>query len=606
MDDVYTIQRIEFLCSHKNIENTIGFLEDNSIQENVKIAFVSIARMCLKLDIDFAKIILQAVFTLQKNELKNEYVIYDKFMNSSINLSKENVILLIEKIIQYKKLDSNSSSWSVSNYKKFLEKLKNNNTITPSKIEDYQTYFSNSEKSDIYKKLKTYSETGNFPLPQLSQEAIDQIGKFDLIQKLETVHGIGPVAAKKIAMRNEEPYINSISDLIEYARPLPTDLKILKKQEIKLNPDTVLALKHYYDLQQRIPRDEIDRYKEVLDEIMEEKYGDDETIKYEIVGSYRRAKLHSGDIDIIINNKEAYAYLVEQLQTRNISQGFLTQGPIKTYLISKITPNDFARRMDIMYSPSHEYPFAILYFTGSKEFNTYQRSVALSKGWSLNEHGFTSTIVEEDYIMFWSGKKQFSELSNFYQHPITINDRTYKGGEQAFHGEKFTVIAEFEKDKQVKNDLLEHAEKFRSITDPGVAKTTGRKGKIGYTLTPEQIKIWNSRAAEVQIAICLDKLKDPAVFEALKKSGTKDLYHYSSRAKPGEIWGWEKNKVTGEEIGANKLGKIWMAIRSFKFPDLTNQSRELPIFTSEKDIFEFLGMKYLEPFEREEYSLKQN
>jgi len=589
------------------MENTLVFLEDSNIQEDVKIAFVTIARMRLKFNVDFAKIVIEAVLTLQKSELKNEYFIYDKFMSSSINLSKENIILLIKKIIQYKKLDSNNSSFSLVHYRKFLNKLENDNTNIPSKIEDYQTYFSNSEKSDIYKKLKTYSETGKFPLPQLSQEAIDQIGKFDLIQKLETVHGIGPVAAKKIAMRKEEPYINSIDDLIEYARPLPTDLKILKKQKIKLNPDTVLALKHYYDLQERIPRDEIDRYKEVLDEIMQEKYGRDETIKYEIVGSYRRCKSNSGDIDLIINNNEAYVYLVEQLQTRNISQGFLTQGLIKTYLISKITPDDRARRMDIMYAPPNEYPFAILYFTGSKEFNTYQRSMALSKGWSLNEHGFTSTVSEdEDYIMFWSSKKQFSELSNFYQHQITINHRTYKGGEQAFHGEKFRTVADAEENEQVKNYLLEHAEKFLTITDPSVAKTTGGKGKFGYALTPDQIKIWNSKAVWVQIAICLDKLKDPDVLEALKKSGTKDLYHYSFRPKPVEIWGWKKNKVTGEEIGANKLGKIWMAIRSSKFTDLTNQYGELPIFTSEKDIFVFLDMKYLEPFEREEYSLKQN
>lgn len=606
MGDAYIIQRIEFLCSHKSIQNTLVFLEDNNISEDVKIAFVTIARMYLKLDVDFAKIVIHTVLTLQKNELKNEYFIYDKFMNSSINLLKENVILLIKKIIQYKELDSNSSSFSLNQYKNFLNKLETDNINIPSKIEDYQTYFSNAETSDIYKKLKTYSETGQFPLPQLSQEAIDQIGKFDLIQKLKTVHGIGPVAAKKIAMRNEEPFINTIDELIEYARPLPTDLKILKKQKIKLNPDTVLSLKHYYDLQERIPRDEIDRYKEVLDLIIQEKYGDDETIKYEIVGSYRRGKSNSGDIDIIINNKQAYAYLVEQLQTRNISQGFLTQGPIKTYLISKITPNDRTRRMDIMYSPSNEYPFAILYFTGSKEFNTHQRSVALSKGWSLNEHGFTNTMPEEDYITFWSRKKQFSELSNFYQHPITINGRTYKGGEQAFHGEKFRTVADAEKNEQVKKKLIKHADKFLTISDPVEAKRTGGKGKYGYPLTPEQINIWNSKSERVQVAICLEKLKDPAVSQALKNSGTKILYHYVARATPTEIWGWKKDKTTGEEIGQNKLGVIWMAIRSAIFTDLKGQSRELPTFISEKDIFDFLEMKYLEPFEREEYSLKQN
>ena len=53
-----------------------------------------------------------------------------------------------------------------------------------------------------------------------------------------------------------------------------------------------------------------------------------------------------------------------------------------------------------------------------------------------------------------------------------------------------------------------------------------------------------------------------------------------------------------------KLGKIWMVLRSKKFPGLTNTPRILPVFETEKDIFDFLEMDYLEPFEREEYSLK--
>ena len=41
-----------------------------------------------------------------------------------------------------------------------------------------------------------------------------------------------------------------------------------------------------------------------------------------------------------------------------------------------------------MFTPPTEYPFATLYFTGSKAFNTTMRSYALKLGLSLNEHGF--------------------------------------------------------------------------------------------------------------------------------------------------------------------------------------------------------------------------
>jgi DNA polymerase IV (family X) len=43
-----------------------------------------------------------------------------------------------------------------------------------------------------------------------------------------------------------------------------------------------------------------------------------------------------------------------------------------------------ARRLDFLYTSPEEYPFAVLYFTGSKGFNTAMRQRALDLGYSLN------------------------------------------------------------------------------------------------------------------------------------------------------------------------------------------------------------------------------
>jgi DNA polymerase beta len=45
------------------------------------------------------------------------------------------------------------------------------------------------------------------------------------------------------------------------------------------------------------------------------------------------------------------------------------------------------RRIDIRFIPYNSYGAAILYFTGSKLFNTQMRTWALGKGFSLNEYG---------------------------------------------------------------------------------------------------------------------------------------------------------------------------------------------------------------------------
>ena len=113
---------------------------------------------------------------------------------------------------------------------------------------------------------------------------------------------------------------------------------------------------------------------------------------FEIVGSYRRGAKTSGDIDIIItsDDKKVFVDFVDKLIEKEIitSDGVLSRGGTKSLVVAKLPNSDTARRVDFMYTSKQEYPFAILYFTGSKYFNTVMRGRALSMGYTLNEHGF--------------------------------------------------------------------------------------------------------------------------------------------------------------------------------------------------------------------------
>jgi DNA polymerase/3'-5' exonuclease PolX len=53
-----------------------------------------------------------------------------------------------------------------------------------------------------------------------------------------------------------------------------------------------------------------------------------------------------------------------------------------------LKPDLPARRIDILLTDPSNYYFALLYFTGSYNFNIYMRKIALSKGLSLSEYGF--------------------------------------------------------------------------------------------------------------------------------------------------------------------------------------------------------------------------
>lgn len=126
---------------------------------------------------------------------------------------------------------------------------------------------------------------------------------------------------------------------------------------------------------------------------------------YEIVGSYRRGKSESGDIDVIITSEDPVVFdkFINQLLEDQIITNVLSRGKTKSLVVSKIPSSKFHRRLDLLYTRPREYPFAVLYFTGSKGFNTVMRGHALKKGFSLNEHGLSKMIDKKNrnwWIMY--------------------------------------------------------------------------------------------------------------------------------------------------------------------------------------------------------------
>ena len=90
-----------------------------------------------------------------------------------------------------------------------------------------------------------------------------------------------------------------------------------------------------------------------------------------------------------MNSKEIYFInFIDELIRKKIMIEVLSRGSVKCLGISKLK-NKSARRIDFMFTPKDQFAFAILYFTGSKEFNTVMRQRALDLGYSMNEHGFT-------------------------------------------------------------------------------------------------------------------------------------------------------------------------------------------------------------------------
>ena len=186
------------------------------------------------------------------------------------------------------------------------------------------------------------------------------------IKLFEGIHGVGPKVAEKWY---KEGY-RTLEDLAKIYNQMTDQQK--------------LGYHYYYQLNQRIPRSEIDQYNSILKEIWKPL-----GFEFEIAGSYRRGEPDSGDIDVVGKSKPGVDFntILTPLIQRGMILGNLSIGPNKYHGIIKLGEGSNARRFDIQLVDEVSWPYALLYFTGSKQLNIEMRAKAMSLGYTLNEYG---------------------------------------------------------------------------------------------------------------------------------------------------------------------------------------------------------------------------
>ena len=113
----------------------------------------------------------------------------------------------------------------------------------------------------------------------------------------------------------------------------------------------------------------------------------------------------SGDIDVLLKGTPSlYKRFITHLEKQGYLFETLAKGTKKYNGMCKLSSCLTFRRIDIMITKPSEYPFAILYFTGSKDFNTLMRQHALDLGYSMNIHSNTS-IQRNQWIIHLQLKK---------------------------------------------------------------------------------------------------------------------------------------------------------------------------------------------------------
>lgn len=209
------------------------------------------------------------------------------------------------------------------------------------------------------------------------------------MKALTEVHGIGNDLAFSLFKKG----VKTKAQLIQYSQDHPEEFTKTQLVSIQLHSD----------LEIKIPRNEV---KELADLVMSNLEAFDKSAKYEICGSYRREREFCSDIDIVVStaNSQLLPSLIESCQL--ITHTFSLSSH-KFLGVCKL--NSYYRRIDIYCCKPEEHWFAILYFTGSSNYNRMLRQAAGKSNLHLSNTSLVdlrtgqsviSPKSEEDIISF--------------------------------------------------------------------------------------------------------------------------------------------------------------------------------------------------------------
>ena len=299
-----------------------------------------------------------------------------------------------------KKETIEKSTFKVRAYQKVIKQLKI--------IEKIESWEDLEDVSGIGKKItdkiNEIFKTGKLKSAEKARTT-HNLEIYDILMK---IHGVGATKAKQLV---EENNVTSIEDL---------KIKLEDNPEL-LNKKQKIGLKYYEDINLKIPRKEMEEHEKFLLNTLSIL---DKDIEITVVGSYRRKVKESGDIDVLITLRrqtsseercELMCNIIEKLNKENYIKSSLALGDKKYMGIVKLKRKRHARRMDILITSQEEYPFSILYFTGSQELNIIMRKDAIERGYRLNEYSLLDKNNKP--IILKSEEEIFNKLGYKYIPP---------------------------------------------------------------------------------------------------------------------------------------------------------------------------------------------
>lgn len=252
---------------------------------------------------------------------------------------------------------------------------------------------------------------------------------------LRLLHGVGPALSKKLVKRGMrlqvllDSWEELLKDYPEYnSKMLELDEigSVLSQERFKwlnmLNHHQLLGIKYFKDITIKIPRLEVSKIEKYLKIVTRNM---NPNLVIQCCGSYRRGRDRSGDADGLMTHtllktpedveqdRNENGNILSHLASVLTKLGFLTDhltedGHTKYMGFCKLPSKkdkqtgevlecyDLHRRIDVRFVPYNSYGTALLYFTGSKNFNTMMRRKAIKMGYKLSEYGIFRVVKDDN------------------------------------------------------------------------------------------------------------------------------------------------------------------------------------------------------------------
>lgn len=281
---------------------------------------------------------------------------------------------LVQKIrdhsIQISKSSSDSARYRAASYERAAALIETNTrpNVQVSKLALSKLPFTEYMLGKVMDAIEGRLEIAEIDKPNksASRKAQTKVQQNELVEQLSNFPGIGQARAEKLIKAG----IKNISQLKQ------------KKYHDMLTNETILTLK--FNPVERIPRQAIEAFEKTINEL-KRKY------HWEIVGSYRRQKTTSGDIDLMLidDDQEIAKKFIGDLTKLGYQMHIYAEGPDRYGTLINLSPakHNIWVRADFFRTSTEDAPAMLLYSTGSKEHNVLMRAKAKKLGLLLNQRG---------------------------------------------------------------------------------------------------------------------------------------------------------------------------------------------------------------------------